>query len=242
MRTRLAHRVDRGTATAVKRALLFLTALTSVLGLAAEARAQDAQVTVAPAPAPTPSALVVAPAPGGAPAKEEKPPEEKDSAHLRMGFGLDGDYMFGPGANSIQGLGVGLQIRIGAQINEWFAAYYQAHAVAGGTISSAGLASKATFIGTVFNSALVEATLPVLHIGAGPSVDVVGVKDFSVLASGDTGATSAYFGIEGRAAIVIGGHGPGHHAGFAINANVHPTFWNGIVLTTFSLGIGGEFY
>lgn len=225
----------------MKRAFFPLAAASLVLAFATQALAQEAQVSVSATPAPPATAVVVEPTKEAPKKEEKKDEEEKDSAHFRFGLGLDGDYFFEPGANSLQGIGVGLQIRLGVQINQWFATYYQAHAIVGGTVSSAGLASTATVIGTFFNSALLEATLPVLHIGAGPSIDVLGVKGFALM-GGETGSTGAYFGVEGRAAIVIGGHGPGRHGGFAINANVHPTFWNGVVLTTFSLGIGGEMY
>jgi hypothetical protein len=216
-----------------------LAVVTTVLVLSAPARAQEAQVTVS---TPPPGAAVVVQAPPARPATEktDKEGEVKDSAHFRFGLGLDGNYLFSPGNAGVQGLGIGAQVRLGAQINQWMAAYYQAHGVIGGTLSnSGGLAGPGlgtSLIGTVFNSAIFEGTLPVLHIGAGPSVDVVGVRGLM------TESTDVHFGLEGRAAIVIGGHGPGRHGGFAINFNVHTTFWDGSVLATFSIGIGGEMY
>jgi hypothetical protein len=209
-------------------------ALTVVL-LSTTSLAQEATVTASPA---APSGTVVVQPAAAQPVTENKrkEEEEKDSAHFRFGMGLDANYLFSP--NRLQGLGIGVQVRLGAQINQWMAAYYQAHGVLGGTLADSGslMGTGTGIIGTVFNSGIFEATLPVLHVGAGPSVDVIGVKGLM------TGATQVCFGLEGRAAIVIGGHGPGRHGGFAINFNVHPSFWESTVLMTFSAGIGGEMY
>jgi hypothetical protein len=253
----------------MKRAFLPVASACSLLALATPCLAQEADVTLsapapaAPAAAPPAATVVVAPpSPSlqatatrdeaadarGRDKGEKKDEEEKDSAHFRFGMGLDADYLLAPGSTGIQGFGAGLELRLGAQVNQWFAVYYQPHAIVGGTLSigssvvpgTPGLPS-ANLIGAVFNSGLAELTLPILHLGAGPSADIIGVKNYS-LTTGVANSFGAYFGIDGRAAIVIGGHGPGRHLGFAINANVHPTFWNGIVFTTFSLGIGGEMY
>jgi hypothetical protein len=229
--------------------LAFFAASAIILASATQALAQEAEVKVTTPPA---TAVVVAPANESAPKKEEKKDDEpKDSTHFRFGMGLDADYIFSPPRKAplvgLQGFGAGLALRLGAQINQWFAVYYQPHAIIGGTISEsatpvAGVKlPTATLIGAVYNSALLEATLPILQIGAGPSVDVLGIKGYSLTMS-DPGSTNAYFGADGRVAIVLGGHGPGSHVGFAINGNVHPTFWNGTVLMTVSLGIGGEIY
>jgi hypothetical protein len=219
-----------------------VTAAASIVLGSTAALAQDAEPGVAspppvaePTPPPPPST-------GASPRLEERGDGEKrDSVHFRFGLGLDGNFMFAPNPTGLLGLGPGLQLRLGAQINSWFATYYQAHAIVAGTIKGTGLATNATLIGAVFNSVLAEATLPVLHIGVGPSVDVLGVEGLS-FANGQTGSVTPVFGIDGRVAIVIGGHGPGHHAGFDIEGNVHPSFWNGIVLTTLTAGIGGEIY
>jgi len=264
----------------MRRAFLPVASASCVLALATPAFAQEAEVSVSPAPVvgvavtPTPApvaAVAVIPATPAASAKpkaeekkdEEKKKEEEDNAHFRFGMGLDANYIYGPKtstAPSLNGFGAGLEFRLGAQIMSWFAAYYQPHAILGGTISESAPSvpaptgvklpklPSATLIGAVFNSGLIEATLPVLHIGAGPSADIIGVKNYALLPAKlggppvDAGGTSAYFGVDGRVAIVIGGHGPGSHAGFAINGNVHPTFFHGTTLLTFSLGIGGEFY
>ncbi len=223
----------------MKRAFLAVSVVSSVLASATAAFAQDEEVGVA---APPPATVSVAPAPYSAPPAEEKKDEEKrDSAHFRFGMGLDGNFFLSPAPTSIDGLGAGLQLRLGVQINSWCAAYYQAHAILGGTLQGANLETHATLIGAVFNSVLFEATLPALHVGAGPSLDVLGVEGFS-FQNGTSGAVTPAFGLDGRAALVIGGHGPGRHAGFEIEANAHPTFWNGIIAATFSLGIGGEMY
>jgi hypothetical protein len=201
--------------------------------------AQEVDVRSSPpnASPPAPTTVVVAP-PAAAPVHESvAKKEDPDYAHFRFGLGLDANYLVTPGTNGFQGLGAGVQVRLGAQMNQWIAVYYQAHGIVGGTLENSGNLAGATLVGMVFNSGLLEATLPLLHLGVGPSADVIGVAGLS-----QERPTNVYFGIDGRAAIVIGGHGPGRHGGFAINFNVHPTFWGSNVLTTFSAGVGGEMY
>ncbi len=234
----------------MKRLFLPAAAAFSFFAYSLPSLAQEAEVTVAPAPVaappvmpapvaapPTAAVVVTEKAPPPAEKEKKKDDEEKDSAHFRFGLGLDANYFVSPGTNGIQGLGIGLQVRLGVQMSQWWAIYYQAHGILGGTLADSGDLLGANVIGTVYNSGMIEATLPVLHIGAGPSADVVGVAGLMTPES-----TNVFFGIDGRAAIVIGGHGPGRHGGLAINFNVHPTFLTGTVLTTFSAGIGGELY
>jgi hypothetical protein len=184
-----------------------------------------------------PAGATAAPSSANDPNAKKRDEEEKDTAHFRIGFGLDGNYLFASGLN---GAAIGLQLRLGAQVNQWFAVYYQGHALVGGIVGGSE-ATGAGVLGAGFNSLMAELTLPLLHLGAGPSIDYVGIAGCSAT-SGCSPETGAHFGIDGRAALVIGGHGPGRHGGFAINFNVHPTFIDGSVLTTLSLGLGGEFY
>jgi hypothetical protein len=193
-------------------------------------------VTIAHADPPpaAPAASTAAPAADG----EAKPKKDKeDYVHFRFGLGLDGNYMLAPG---VSGAGVGLQLRLGAQINQWTAVYYQGHGIVGGILGG-GDSAGAGLVGAGFNSLMGELTLPVIHIGLGPSFDVIGIAGCGAN-TGCSPDTGTYFGIDGRVAIVIGGHGPGRHGGFAINFNAHPTFVAAGVLTTLSLGIGGEMY
>jgi hypothetical protein len=194
---------------------------------AGSATAQEQPATSAP------------PAPPAANASSGEAPKEKkadeDYAHFRFGLGLDGNYLV---ASGLSGAAVGLQLRLGAQIDQWFAVYYQGHALVGGIV---GGSTGGGLLGGGFNSIMAELTLPLLHIGAGPSVDVLGIAGCSATGGCDN-ETGVHFGIDGRVALVLGGHGPGRHGGFAINFNAHPTFVDGTVLTTLSLGIGGEMY
>ena len=220
-------------------AILSAAAALPVLAFCTIGYAQEINATISPPSAspPAPTTVVVTPPPAAPVRESAEKREDADFAHFRFGLGLDANYLVTPGANGVQGLGVGMQVRLGVQINQWFAAYYQAHGIVGGTLDDTGNLEGAGLVGMVFNSGMLEATLPVLHLGVGPSADVIGVAGLS-----QEQPTNVFFGIDGRAAIVIGGHGPGRHGGFAINFNVHPTFWAGSVLTTFSAGIGGEMY
>jgi hypothetical protein len=205
-----------------------LLAPLSILLLTATAQAQETQNP------PNSGSTVEA---SKSPPDRDKQETNEDFTHFRFGLGLDGNYLLASGVN---GAGVGLQIRLGAQINQWFAVYYQGHGLVGGVVGGSE-SGNAGVLGAAFNSAMAELTLPFVHIGAGPSVDYVGIAGCSA-ASGCANDTGVHFGLDGRVALVIGGHGPGRHGGFAINFDAHPTFLDGATLTTLSLGLGGEMY
>lgn len=95
-------------------------------------------------------------------------------------------------------------------------------------------------IAGLYNSVLAELTLPFVHIGAGPSADVLAVAGCG--GSGCLSGDAVFFGIDTRLALVIGGVGRGSRGGLSIAAHVHPTFVGDAVLTTITLGVGGELY
>jgi hypothetical protein len=202
----------------------------SILLIAGAARAQEAQTPASAGAGTTTNA-------SNTPPDKDKQQTNEDYTHFRFGLGLDGNYLTSSG---LSGAGVGLQIRLGAQINQWFAVYYQGHGLVGGLVGGSD-STGAGVLGAAFNSAMAELTLPLVHIGAGPSVDYVGIAGCSA-ASGCSPDTGVHFGLDGRVALVIGGHGPGRHGGFAVNFDAHPTFLDGATLTTLSLGLGGEMY
>lgn len=173
-----------------------------------------------------------------APAATDTPPPaaQGPGAHLRFGLGAD---LAALGSTDFFGLGVGLQARLGVQLSPWFAVYYQPHAIGGLVLTGD---SSAGALGAVFNSANIELDLPILQLGAGPSLDVLALAGCSLGDAGCTVDNGTYFGVDVRAALMIGPHGPGTHSGFAIEANLHPTFLDADVLTTFTLGFAGEIY
>jgi len=212
-------------------------------------------VTATPYPAPaTPGGVPVAP--GGAPTGAAAPnagttvvvvqgapattrPVDPDPVRVRFGVALGGELLVAP-SSGLVGLGIGLTFRLGVQFNQWFGLYYQPHGLVGGwaTQGAAGV------IAALYNSMLFEVTLPFVHIGAGPSFDVLGVAgcgDFGG-AVGCLSDDAAFFGLDGRFAIVLGAIGRGSRGGFSINAHAHPTFVGSNVLLTFTLGLGGEVY
>ncbi|GDX82309.1 hypothetical protein LBMAG42_41200 [Deltaproteobacteria bacterium] len=169
-------------------------------------------------------------------AEPSPPPDRGPGAHLRFGLGAD---LAALGATDFFGLGVGVQARLGVQLSPWFAVYYQPHAIGGLVLTGD---SSAGALGALFNSANVELDLPILQVGAGPSVDVLALAGCSLGTATCNVDNGTYFGVDVRAALLIGPHGPGTHSGFAIEANLHPTFLDTDVLTTFTLGFAGEIY
>lgn len=170
------------------------------------------------------------PGPGG------PTPRQGPGPHLRFGLGLD---LAALGSSSFFGLGVGVQARMGLQLSPWFAVYYQPHAIGGLVVAgdtSAGL------LGAVFNSFNLELDLPILQLGLGPSIDVVALTGCSLGSGSCETGNGIYFGVDTRAALLLGPHGPGTHSGFALEANLHATFVDGDVLTTFTVGFAGEIY
>jgi len=103
-------------------ALLLCLLPLSILFVTGAARAQEA-------PGSSNGAGATATGPNAPPPERDKQETKEDYTHFRFGLGLDGNYLF---ASGINGAAVGLELRLGAQINQWFAVYYQGHGLVGG--------------------------------------------------------------------------------------------------------------
>ncbi len=180
--------VDRRMSLPVLFAALFLAAL-SPLASGSQAEAQDAEESAAPE-------------------------ARTDEGRLRYG----GSVATGFGFVSAQGESLTWQLdahgRIGAQLNDYFALYYQPSLLLGVTVVNVCLGgnpcgSKLTVLHT--SAAVAELTIADgLQIAAGPSF---------VAGGGDSGAVAGA-GITGRVGWTFGGRGTGTRQGFSIA--VHP--------------------
>lgn len=183
------------------------------------------------APAPRPQ-----PPPPEAPPAHPQPPPPGSGVHLRFGLGAD---LAALGTPDLVGLGLGAQARLGLQLSPWFAIYYQPHAIGGVIVTGP---KSAAFVGAIFNTAMFELDLPVLELGLGPSWDVLGLAGCQLGATNCGSGSGRFFGLDFRAALRFGPHGPGTHGGLALEADLHPTFLGRDTLTAFTIGLGGDFY
>jgi len=214
--------------------------LLSLLGLASAARAQDPPAQPPPGPAEPPPG---SPPPAGPPAAA---PSQgvKDGVRLRGGISANGGVIFLP-ANPMGGA-ASLAGRIGVQFNHYFGLYYQNTPILGATV--AHQQASATVVGADYNSLLVSLTLfNVFEIGAGPSIDYLGLAKGSIsnslspmLATG----TGVVAGGHGRVDFIIGGlsgDGP-RRSGFVIGVDAHPMFPSTGKALSLTAGLGAEWY
>lgn len=146
-------------------------------------------------------------------------PHQRNLLRLRFGFdGTGGAWARGP-----QLAAGGLRARLGLQIGDYFAIYYQPTGLVG-TFYNQRIGDSAA--GAFFNSLLVELTLfDMLQIGAGPSADFMwGCSDDpqSRLSCNDHGV---FFGLDGRIAVVVAPTLGESRMGLTISADVHPTWY-----------------
>lgn len=210
--------------------LLFLL----VLSFAGVASAQDAENDGA-APAQDPGDDGSASSPSA-----EKPPEAQ-GPHLRWAAHVGGGPWILPGSTGGFG-GVGLQL--GVQINELVGVYYSGFAGVGGGASVDENSASASAGGIVQNAVMADVTLlDIFQVGAGPSLDYLGMALANGNSNGTASASAAagvYFGLNARAGLALGGSGPGARGRFMVGLEVHPTFvGSGLVPTTVLITLGG---
>lgn len=136
---------------------------------------------------------------------------------VRAGFDT-APFIGGNGSGPL--MGVSTHARVGVQVNDWFAAYYQAGGIFGGEVNLCVLycpsGSKELFLHT--SSILAEATLgDLFQIAAGPSIGL-GV---------DRGASVVAPGFALRTAFTFGGDGIGTRRGFSIGAQLDMLYVGG---------------
>jgi hypothetical protein len=173
----------------------------------------------------------------------------KDGVRLRGGISANGGVFLLP-ANPVGGA-ASLSARIGVQFNHYIGLYYQNTPIIGATV--AHQQESATVVGADYNSALLSLTLAnVFEIGAGPSLDYLGLAKGSIsntsnvltanpmLATG----TGVVAGGHGRVAFYIGGLSGGgpRRSGLAIGVDAHPMFLSTGKALSLTAGLGAEWY
>jgi len=165
--------------------------------------------------------------------------EPQHFARLRFGIsGLGGgQWESGPDL----GMG-GAAIRLGVQLGDVFAVYYQPTGMIGSIIDRDP--GEDEIAGLMWNSAVAELTLGnMFQLGVGPSVDFIwgceeDIQDEVACANSDV-----FFGLDGRLALVLGDYGPGSREGFVIEARIHPTWYDDDEASIAVLGgLGFEVY
>ncbi len=193
------------------RTLIGLGVMALTLATTAPLMAQQPTTTVYRASTPTGTVLVEQPAP--APRR-----------HLfRLRLGLDatgGAFAHGP-----QLAFGGLRARVGIELGDFFALYYQPTGLVGAFIHSQE--GENAVAGLMWNSFLAELTLfDMVQVAAGPSVDFVWGCTDAVQSRTSCTDHGAFFGIDGRVAIVIGHDMMGSRGGLTLSADVHPTWYS----------------
>lgn len=169
----------------------------------------------------------------------EQPAEAHEFARVRLGVSGVGGGHFANGPDI--GMG-GLQLRLGMQVGQIVGFYYMPTGLIGSIVDRPG--SAGSVAGLLWNTGIVEVTLAdMVQLGVGPSVDWIWgcSRDFQSEVACDS--TDAYFGMHGRVAFVLGGHGPGRRGGVTLSGDVHPTFydWDDPGLSVLG-GLGFELY
>jgi hypothetical protein len=156
----------------------------------------------------------------------------------RVRFATEGEL--GAIAGRDSGLGGGLGISIGLQINDIFAAYMQHRMFFAASLDPA----SADAFATSFNSFVLELTVfETIQVGGGPSLDA-GIDGLCARQlERCPGTQGPYVGIETRVAIVIGDRSLARRRGLVLAAHVHPTWIDArTATTTISISAGFQLY
>ncbi|UJR84035.1 hypothetical protein [Sandaracinus amylolyticus] len=164
----------------------------------------------------------------------------RDFLRPRAGFSLMGGYTLG----EPEGWLMGGSARIGMQIGDWFAVYYQPTALYA-NLQTPNDRQDGAF--TFWSSFMIETTLASwVSIAAGPSVDLWTGCDEGALP--DTQAREGqgcdsdepFFGVHGRVALNIPTYAVGDRNAIQVSVEVHPT-WLGDGFETIAI-LGGLGY
>jgi hypothetical protein len=165
-----------------------------------------------------------------------------DKPRIRGGFSVGGGLVLGQSVDV--GGTAGLALRLGAQINRWFAVQYQNSP---NLFAYGSRQQSETIVGFIdTNSVLATVNLgDHLEVGAGPSLDIAALAGCSVATVRCDATRGVAPGMHGRAALILGGRDPqtGRRIGFAIGVDGHPIFFpNGDPVLLLGLNIGMEIY
>lgn len=170
---------------------------------------------------------------------EEVEAEDPDFARFRFGISGLGGYSFAGGPD--QGLG-GAALRLGVQLGDLFAIYYQPTGLIGSfTNRDPG---RDSISGQMWNTGMLDLTLfDMLQIGGGVSADFIWGCDETIQEEVACAESDIAFGAEGRLALVLGGAEPGYRDGFVIEARIHSTWYDDDDASVAVLGgLGYEVY
>lgn len=151
--------------------------------------------------------------------------EDDDAWAARIRFGISGlgggQWAGGPDL----GMG-GAALRLGVQLGDWLALYYQPTGLIASIVDRDP--GRDSIAGQMWNTGMIEVTLfDMLQIGGGPSADFIWGCDESIQDEVACANSDVAFGLDGRVALVFGGMGdPGSRQGFVIEARVHPTWYD----------------
>ena len=154
-------------------------------------------------------ASLLAAAPVSAQLDDDAPLREE----VRLRFGVDGGLQAGVD-DDVLALGVATHVRIGAQLGDYFALYYQAAGIVGGGVRlSIGGTGRSSGIFMHSSSAMAEVTLgDLFQLAAGPSL-FAGARGLAGAAQ-EVGVYGG--GLSARAALSFGGGPEGQRSGFSL--------------------------
>ena len=156
---------------------------------------------------------------------------ESDGTRVRGGLSAGGGFVYVTSdTGSAIAPALGVAGRVGVQINNLFAVYYQNMAAVPVGGGGTGFFDYNAFMASVTGANVID-------FGVGPSADVI------MVSSGSTTKTAALFGLHSRLGFQFGGE-PKHERrqGFSLALDLHPTFGPGGVLFTMGASAGYEWY
>ena len=207
-----------------------------ILLAASSASADDATAAPATAPAtPAPAASGTAAAGTGDANAAAEP-----GMRFRWGLSAMGGPILYSGASSGGG---GLEVRVGAQINNLFGVYAQPVFMVGGGASAGTTGASVSALALYGAGALADVTRADLgYIAAGPEI-LAGGAGSSSAGTGTASASAssgAFFSIAARAGLVLGPKKPERRKGFQLGVDFRTVFTPGAATLMPFLALGYE--
>jgi hypothetical protein len=221
-----------------------LTAVLSVGVVMLMARSAAAQQPPAEGQPPAPAAATPAPPagaePGAPPAAAAPAPgaaapaapagEEEEKARFRWGIsGFGGKYFV---AGTGGGIG-GIDVRLGAQINNMIGVYGQPILMIGAGVSSSATGGSASALALVGASGMVDFTFSdLVFVGVGPEL-LTGGAGYSSAGTGGASAgaeSGTFFSVAARAGLALGSMKPTRRKAFTIGLDLHAIFTSDVTV------------